>query len=343
MQPGMDHAKGPPPLGDGGGRGGTPPSGPPRPPRDGDPYRINFSKEWATGQRESLFAAAQEFFRAWHSERGNMRLKGRRPREVEVRVLLKTGDVLRLYFAGDKTIDQLLSGKHSLLERQLRRAGLDPSMLRAERHGGDMTSVQLAVSGLYPASGSEIDAGARIRVRTGVRGRIAEVRGRIREERAAPPDDQDLAKLVVLEAELDALQKLPQTNREAMERFKRESVYAAEQRLAELGPRGAFEAAVKLASQTGTRVELRVKGDRIPIVPQVSKGDSAQVQTVYRKKQAADVDVLRSKNTGRFVSAMPGAARLRILARAEQQGFSKVARELGIKRTTIYEWRKLRE
>jgi hypothetical protein len=282
-----------------------------------------------------LFAAAQEFYRAWHPLRGNVRLKGRRPREIEVRLTLKTGDSLRLYFAGKKTIDQLLSGRPELIEKLLRRTGVTPDMLTSEQRGGALSGVQFAVSGLQPRDG----AGAR--VRTGVPGRMIAIRQALREEQAAP--DQDLVKIALLQAELDALSKQPRTNKEAMARFATESVYAAEKRLEELGPRGAYEAAVKLASKTGSGVELKVDGDRIPIAPQVRRGDTASVQKIHRKRQDADVDVLRSQQTGRFVSAVPDAAKLRILERAQREGFSKVARETGIKRTTIYEWRKLQE
>ena len=257
--------------------------------------------------------------------------------------MLTTGDVVRLYFAGSKSIDALLSGRHEAIEKQLLRAGVNPDMIKPEMEGGSLAAVQFAVSGLYPASKPEIKAGARVSIRTGVRGRIAAVNGQIRDEMKAPEDDRDLQKIALLQAELGALKQLPQTNRAAMKQFALESVYAAQRRLDELGPRGALEEAIKLASASGTGVEIRVRGDRIPIRPQVPAGDSAAVQKVHRKVQDADVDVLRSKQTGRFVSAIPDAAKLRILERAQREGFSKVAREIGVKRTTIYEWRKLQD
>ena len=176
-----------------------------------------------------------------------------------------------------------------------------------------------------------------------MRGRISEVRGRIRDEEALSEDRQGRGEALAAQAELDALKKLPQTNKEAMARFQRDSVYAAEKRLEDLGPRGAFEAAVRLAAEGGGGVEIKVEGARIPVSPQVAPGDSARVQRVHRKTQDADVDVLRSRATGRFVSALPDGAKMQILAQAERLGFTRVARETGIKRTTIYEWRKLRD
>ena len=125
----------------------------------------------------------------------------------------------------------------------------------------------------------------------------------------------------------------PYTNKSQMEDFRATSGLMAERRAAE-APSEAFADARRLAAETGEPVSTgrTVAGVRVRVV----EAPDSTVTTVVRSSGAA-VEVVRGPG-GRFRSYFDDATKAAIYQDARARGVSRVARELGIPRSTIYEW-----
>ncbi|MAG27407.1 hypothetical protein CMI47_17890 [Candidatus Pacearchaeota archaeon] len=124
------------------------------------------------------------------------------------------------------------------------------------------------------------------------------------------------------------------TNKSHMQDFRATSRLMAERRAAE-GPQEAFEQARRLAARTGEAVPtgLTVAGRPLRVV----EVPGARVTRVVRPS-GASVEVVRGPG-GRFRSYFDDQTKAAIYQDARDRGFSRVARELGIPRSTIYEWK----
>jgi hypothetical protein len=123
------------------------------------------------------------------------------------------------------------------------------------------------------------------------------------------------------------------TNKSQVEEFRATSRLMAERRAAE-GAQESFEQARRLAARAGEPVSIgrTVAGRTVRVV----QAPDSTVSRVVRPS-GAQVEVVRGPG-GRFRSYFDEPTKAAIYQDAKARGVSRVARELGIPRSTIYEW-----
>ena len=308
------------------------------------PSPVEFKgRAYATRREDDLDMAVLRFANDWLSD---FRLGDRRPNEIEVFLTLSDGQLVTVTLRGEKMIDAVLDGDAGPLRDQIVRLGIPAAALIPSSSAGPLEGVELASSRFFPLSVQEYEQRRQL-LDSGVA--FADLPPELR-KRARRVTREYMVGTEFFSTKRAADKESARTGREvevvdyrnapAVESFLSS---ALGKQLAPIpvariapgaSPREQVRAAISAARRQKRPVNLavQVQGRTIQVAP-----PSGRVGRIKRPSGAV-VQVVRGGG-GKFASTFDAATRLAVYEEAEARGFSKVSRELGIPRGTIYGWK----
>ena len=299
-------------------------------------------RAYSTPTEDDLEIAVLRFASDWLSD---YRLGDRRPNEIEVFLNMADGQILALTLRGEKMIDAVLDGDAGPLRKQLLRTGLPPGALIPAGDGGPLESVELASSRFFPLRVQEYEERRQL-LAQGVAFRDLPDRLRKRAKRVSRAyvvgtEFFHTSKAAQAESKRTGrpVTVLDMRNGPVVDTFLKSKLgqSLAPISVTSVAPgkpkRQQAAAAVKEARKRKRPVRLQVEVEGRPLQVKVPTGKVGRV----RRPSGVSVQVVRTSK-GRFDSAFDAESQAAIYRLAKEQGFSKVARDLGIARTTIYGW-----